>query len=1274
MVHLETQPPGLMAACADAVHAAACAIDEQGTFGDLSLRLANYSPYLCKEQFLRLGIDSPDQVIRVLARVPEIALKWCIAFVVNTSTHLRHMSDAPFEIDSNVEDLVSGIAGSVIAAAKHCQTERQAIKHVHFGIKSWLEWLDLWVHVNLDLDALACDKVEGERWVWDGFHEQAIEGQQEILTEVPEWEWCNGLLIRGLTGEQRHKLIMYVIDCRQSGNTPDDLLERVVYYGTYDPIDRDRLYWETDHRRPDVSVGRGVDKIEELDWYPVHHLARYILALTFRDHQEEGVGRAVPRGDAIEGLLDITGASRLATADTYETLKGITLNYLHFHQYGKTGWREWTGKGPGDSLHGYYRTALRNKLLDVQTKDTLEGDDASRREWLVFPKRPDSLDYLRDRHTPRAGKPSLESYDGGNIDDPGGAIIWGRKDEHGDDGEPTELAGTPSFGAAKSEELRALEFREIECAEGTSAIVCGESLPEIDDTNLLDSEAVEWMDGGSIPRRFDEEMMIKHDTLRAFEAVYGCPEPIAAACARNWGPLPSHPTPEDAIRGYITTRLGEGASGRTVNMEVGELLSTGIRMKWSAPWPKVPPPPDRNKRRGVVLGSMAARDYAVFRARHFLGYERVDLPNAQARNGWRNIEIDRKGATIRDWLSRQGYRASGTRILPIPLLLRMLSVWGKNRVSGSICDEGGRVILVRNLLWHAINHLRRTPLEILPIPLMLKILGVEGKGRVSGSILDEGGREVFARKVLWDAINHLRRAGIFTTWVHLTAYSGVGGARRVVATQPEDGKFRLGLDCGHETTRSVDGVTGAVCCNIKFWPSDRAADGWPEWRRNLRADSPELPEQYVSDGRWRLTRGVGPVPRKALMELRARPWEGLRGWDYWNDLAPGKGCHWWVVGDRFQRPPGWAQEFSRNGQGEPICCSAHSGKRPRHTVFWRGELQGPPGSGRREFRRPYPNTAAQSCAFGALYDHTHPCHEIDSWEDDGGSIAAPVPPDWEFVYKPHRGMFTGVVLSEPMAPEDYDGEGGGGRGAGRSVLPTSTTTIWITHGSDDMAVGAILRGRPIIETRRIAAGFYEYRTRAYVPKVMAAGTGILPKLRTFLDDEPAVWDERFSRLPQLATPARLQGVWSFRNACHIIRGPVYLMGGGREKCHCQYGHDCLVFRCSQRGRGAVPLHWVAETKQGHCAVCCKTNLEVSSGGVIHGPLDLRSPNFLPGDAAPKWAEVLLLGPDDQLVWQELYRYRQENRDRGEIDYEKYPKKEKKALPDRMSHGIGSRDV
>jgi len=41
---------------------------------------------------------------------------------------------------------------------------------------------------------------------------------------------------------------------------------------------------------------------------------------------------------------------------------------------------------------------------------------------------------------------------------------------------------------------------------------------------------------------------------------------------------------EDAMRRYVTTRIDEGASGRTINMELGE-LSRAIGKKWSVLWP-----------------------------------------------------------------------------------------------------------------------------------------------------------------------------------------------------------------------------------------------------------------------------------------------------------------------------------------------------------------------------------------------------------------------------------------------------------------------------------------------------------------------------------------------------------------------------------------------------------------------------------------------------------------------------------------------------------------
>ncbi|SPE40371.1 hypothetical protein SBA3_3730013 [Candidatus Sulfopaludibacter sp. SbA3] len=64
---------------------------------------------------------------------------------------------------------------------------------------------------------------------------------------------------------------------------------------------------------------------------------------------------------------------------------------------------------------------------------------------------------------------------------------------------------------------------------------------------------------------------------------------VAFACKR----LPAAGgVTEDAIRAYMSTRIKEEASGRTINMEVGE-LSRAIGKKWSVLWPKVPKQEER---------------------------------------------------------------------------------------------------------------------------------------------------------------------------------------------------------------------------------------------------------------------------------------------------------------------------------------------------------------------------------------------------------------------------------------------------------------------------------------------------------------------------------------------------------------------------------------------------------------------------------------------------------------------------------------------------------
>ena len=59
-----------------------------------------------------------------------------------------------------------------------------------------------------------------------------------------------------------------------------------------------------------------------------------------------------------------------------------------------------------------------------------------------------------------------------------------------------------------------------------------------------------------------------------------------AHVARLLGPTLLQDLTDDAVPGYIKTRLVEKASGRTINMEVGE-LSRAVGHQWSILWPKV---------------------------------------------------------------------------------------------------------------------------------------------------------------------------------------------------------------------------------------------------------------------------------------------------------------------------------------------------------------------------------------------------------------------------------------------------------------------------------------------------------------------------------------------------------------------------------------------------------------------------------------------------------------------------------------------------------------
>jgi integrase len=111
---------------------------------------------------------------------------------------------------------------------------------------------------------------------------------------------------------------------------------------------------------------------------------------------------------------------------------------------------------------------------------------------------------------------------------------------------------------------------------------------------------------------------------------------------------------EDAIRDYITTRIGEKVSGRTINMEVGE-LSRAIGKEWSFLWPKVRKQeerkdvgqalsPEEEKRLLDAAGKKKRWEHAavIIRALLLTGMRSGELTGA----AWRQVDFEKRVLTV----------------------------------------------------------------------------------------------------------------------------------------------------------------------------------------------------------------------------------------------------------------------------------------------------------------------------------------------------------------------------------------------------------------------------------------------------------------------------------------------------------------------------------------------------------------------------------------------------------------------------------------------------
>jgi integrase len=111
---------------------------------------------------------------------------------------------------------------------------------------------------------------------------------------------------------------------------------------------------------------------------------------------------------------------------------------------------------------------------------------------------------------------------------------------------------------------------------------------------------------------------------------------------------------EDVVRGYIKTRIDEGASGRTINMEVGE-LSRAIGKAWSILWPKVRKQEER-KDVGQALSPEQERsllDAAAKKVRCWIAaiIIRIALLTAMrsgeiTRLTWRQVDLEKRVITV----------------------------------------------------------------------------------------------------------------------------------------------------------------------------------------------------------------------------------------------------------------------------------------------------------------------------------------------------------------------------------------------------------------------------------------------------------------------------------------------------------------------------------------------------------------------------------------------------------------------------------------------------
>ena len=370
-------------------------------------------PCIEKESLRRVGIAASDSVLEMMARYPRVMLykhlrhEWIMA-ANGSAVHPLIDAVGPGRISATREflDLVAETLGQVHWIARNSGTPAEVLA---VEAAMWAE-VDAYYREQLApaWSKLTEPKVKQQRWVVRGVYDRSVLGIPQIGISVEEWG--TDVTLRGLSGEQRHRLLKRY----RENDDIFDFLDGVLFDCARDPLD-------TIH--PFFSNLTTVQEMRSTTARELTQIALWLSGLV--EGPESGPPRAgTDRGDS-EFLLR---AVHLAASDP-ETLMVRQNIVAHFLWCNKDYWE--SAQGP--SLFGLLGVSFKRAWLNWVKEGVLSGDGWAD-EYGHFHKgklkqevRSDqALDYIanHEKTGPRsARRPDCSDYDG-DVENAHGFYKW----------------------------------------------------------------------------------------------------------------------------------------------------------------------------------------------------------------------------------------------------------------------------------------------------------------------------------------------------------------------------------------------------------------------------------------------------------------------------------------------------------------------------------------------------------------------------------------------------------------------------------------------------------------------------------------------------------------------------------------------------------------------------------------------------------------------------------------------------------------------------------